>query len=133
LVLRTENRDTEGLGLPLPAGRVAVFEGAGAAQMLVGESDLRDRAVGDEVEFGVGMSSDVRFVIASQLRSRRRAPFTVRVTNARSTPETFELAMPAAIASTSARLVEHKGRRVWRVIVPANGDASLSLVLKTQG
>jgi hypothetical protein len=132
LVLRTENRDTNGLGLPLPAGRVAVFEAAGAAPMLVGESDLKDRAVGDEVEFGVGMSSDVRYVIASQPRSRRRAPFTVRVTNARAMPEAFELTMPAKIASTSAALIERKGRKVWRVIVPANGDASLSLVLKTQ-
>jgi len=132
LVLRTENRDTNGLGLPLPAGRVAVFEAAGAEPMLVGESDLKDRAVGDEVEFGVGMSSDVRYVIAPQPRSRRRMPFTVRVTNARSTPESFELAMPEKIASTSAALIERKGHKVWRVVVPANGDASLSLVLKTR-
>jgi len=131
LVLRTENRDTNGLGLPLPAGRVAVFEARGAAPMLVGESDLKDRAVGDEVEFGVGMSSDVRYVIASQPPSRRRAPVTVQVTNARSTPETFELAMPAKIASASATFIERKGRKVWRVTVPANGDASLTLVLKT--
>jgi hypothetical protein len=132
LMLRTENRDTKGLGLPLPAGRVAIFEGAGETPMLVGESNLRDRAIGDEVEFGAGMSSDVRYATISGPRSRRQAPFTVRVTNARSTPETFELAMPAGIASTSAALIEHKGRKVWRVIVPANGDASLSLVLKTQ-
>jgi hypothetical protein len=133
LVLRTENRDTKGLGLPLPAGRVAIFEASGETPMLVGESDLKDRAIGDEVEFGAGMSSDVRYLTTSGPRSRRRAAFTVQVTNARSTPETFELVMPAGITSTSAALVEHKGRKVWRVIIPANGDASLSLVLKTQG
>jgi hypothetical protein len=132
LILRTENRDAKGLGLPLPAGRVAIFEASGESPMLIGESDLKDRAIGDEVEFGAGMSSDVRYATISQPRSRRRAPFTVQVTNARSTPETFELAMPAGIASTSAALVEHKGRKVWRVIIPANGDASLSLVLKTR-
>ncbi|MEO7692280.1 MAG: hypothetical protein ABIS51_23555 [Sphingomonas sp.] len=134
LVLRTENRDTKGLGLPLPAGRVAIFEAAGETRMLVGESNLKDRAIGDEIEFGAGTSSDVRYAITSQVRIRKRAPFTVRVTNARPTPETFELAMPpTGIASTSTALVEHKGRKVWRVIVPANGDASLSLVLKTRG
>ena len=134
LVLRTENRDTKGLGLPLPAGRVAIFEAAGETRMLVGESNLKDRAIGDEVEFGAGASSDIRYAITSQVRTRKSAPFTVRVTNARPTPETFELARPpTGIASTSSALVEHKGRKVWRVIVPANGDVSLSLVLKTRG
>lgn len=130
LVLRTENRDAQGLGLPLPAGAVAVFETARGASMLVGESNLADRAVGDEVEFGAGTSPDMRFVIIAGPQKSKRAPFTVRVTNARSTPEIFEMAFPFKAESASDKLIDRKGRKVWRVTVPANGEASMTFVLK---
>ncbi|MGY4395702.1 hypothetical protein ACVWZA_000863 [Sphingomonas sp. UYAg733] len=127
LVLRTENLDAKGLGLPLPAGRVAVFESAADASMLVAESSLADRAVGEEVEFGAGASNDIRYVTVALPVTKRRAPFTVRVTNARSTAETFELALPAKVVSASDTLIQRKGRKAWRVVVPANGTASLDL------
>ncbi len=133
LVLRTENRDAQGLGLPLPAGRVAVFESANDASMLVAESSLADRAVGEEVEFGAGASSDIRYVTVARPVTKLRAPFTVRVTNARSTPETFELALPAKVDSASDTLIQRKGRKAWRVIVPANGTASLDLTFDQRG
>jgi hypothetical protein len=128
LVLRTENREARGLGLPLPAGAVAVFEAAGDTPLLVGESNLKDRAIGDEVELGAGLSPDIRYVTVTAPRTRRRAPFAVNVTNARATPETFELALPYKVVSASGALIERKGRKVWRVVVPANGKASLNVV-----
>ncbi|MES2056982.1 MAG: hypothetical protein V4564_13685 [Pseudomonadota bacterium] len=133
LVLRTENRDAKGLGLPLPAGKVAVFESAHDASLLVGESSLADRAIGDEVEFDVGESNDIHYTAMLGPMTKERAPFAVRVTNARSTPETFELALPTRIGSSSGPLVERKGRKVWRVSVPANGTASLDLTFDPRG
>jgi hypothetical protein len=132
LTLRTENSEANGLGLPLPAGGVAVFEQAGGTPLLVGESNLADRAVGEEVEFGAGASPDVRYQIVARPFSERRKPFRVRVTNARATPEQFELAIPYKIASASDKLIDRKGRKVWRVSVPANGEATLDFALKLE-
>jgi hypothetical protein len=132
LILRTENKKANGLGLPLPAGGVAVFEQGPGVSLLVGESSLQDRAIGDEIEFGAGESSDVRYVIAARPPSERRRPYSVRVTNARATPEQFELAIPYKIVSAKGELVDRKGRKVWRVTVPANGEATLEFALELE-
>ncbi|MGH6614017.1 DUF4139 domain-containing protein [Sphingomonas sp.] len=131
-VLRTENLEAKGLGLPLPAGGIATFERVSGESLLLGESNLADRAIGDEVEFGTGESSDVRYKIVARRPSERRKPYKVIVTNARSTPETFELVIPYKLASTSAKMIERKGRKAWRVIVPANGEAKLDFTLKLE-
>lgn len=131
-ILRTDNLKEKGLGLPLPAGGVAVFERAGGESLLVGESDLADRAIGEEVEFGTGDSSDLRYTVTARPPLRRRQPFTVEVTNARATPETFEMAFPYKLASSSDPLIERKGVETWRVTVPANGSARLNVALKLE-
>jgi hypothetical protein len=132
VVLRTENRDANGLGLPLPAGGVALFEPVDGAPMLVAESRLADRAIGDEVEIGAGESPDLRYIIAARPASERRKPYSVRVTNARATPELFELEIPYKINSASEKLIERKGVKTWRVTVPANGAAKLDFALKLE-
>lgn len=131
-VLRTENLKARGLGLPLPAGAVVVFEEARGESLLVGESTLSDRAVGEEVELTTGTSSDVRYEVTALPPSKRLQPYSVEVTNARSTPETFEFVIPFEIASSSVKLVERKGRKAWRVTVPANGSAKLGFGLKLE-
>ncbi|WP_233503678.1 DUF4139 domain-containing protein [Sphingomonas psychrotolerans] len=131
-ILRTRNVDERGLGLPLPAGKVAVFEQARSESLLVGESDLADRAIGEEVEFTTGQSNDVRYKIVPRPPSSKRQPFTIEVTNARSTPETFEMAIPGTLASVDAELVEHKGVKTWRVTVPGNGSAKLEFAFKLE-
>lgn len=132
LVLRTENKEAKGLGLPLPAGGVAVFETAGGASMLVGESGLKDLAIGDEVELRAGASPDLRYVTTALPRVAGKAPFTIRVTNARATPETFELPLTLKIGTSSAPLIERKGGKVWRTTVPANGSAVLDVTFDTR-
>ena len=131
-ILRTRNVDGQGLGLPLPAGRVAVFEHAREQSLLVGESDLADRAIGEDVEFATGTSSDLRYTVVARPFSKKRQPFAVEVTNARATPETFELPIPFPLAAADAKLIEHKGVRTWRVTVPANGVARLEFALKRE-
>lgn len=129
VVLRTENREAKGLGLPLPAGGVALFEPVDGAPLLVAESTLKDRAIGDEVEIGAGESRDVRYTIVARPWSGRRKPYSVSVSNARATPEIFELPIPYKIASASETLIERKGVKTWRVTVPPNGAATLRLAL----
>lgn len=131
-ILRTENIRGKGLGLPLPAGRVAVFERARKEALLVGEGALSDRAIGEEVEFATGESSDLRYKIVARPPSRSRQPYVVEVTNARSTPEAFEMAIPYKLASSSAKLIERKGLKTWQATVPANGTARLEFALKLE-
>lgn len=130
IVLRTENRTSEGLGLPLPAGRLALFADRAGAPVLLGESDLADRAVGDEVELLPGTSSDVRYTVIGLPGSKRREAFEVEVRNAHDAPVTFELPIPYPLADADAPLIERKGVKTWRVTVPANGAATMHFARK---
>jgi len=130
ILLRAENRTSAGLGLPLPAGSVALFAARGDQPVLLGESALQDRAIGDEIELKPGDSSEVRYTIVGAPGSKRRANYRVEVTNALATAVTFELPIPYRDAKAGAPLVSHKGVPTWRVTVPANGSASLDLTLK---
>ncbi|MCW3837354.1 DUF4139 domain-containing protein [Sphingomonas canadensis] len=129
-MLRTENREAKGLGVPLPAGQVAVFERtASHGSLLLAEADLRDLAIGEEVELDTGESPEVRYELIARPPGKRRAPYRVRVTNARGTPETFEFAIPYRLAGKPAGIVERKGVKTWRVTVPANGEAVLDFAI----
>lgn len=131
ILLRAENRTSAGLGLPLPAGSVALFAARGDQPVLLGESALKDRAIGDEIELRPGDSSEVRYTVVGKPGSKRRANYRVEVTNALATPVTFELPIPYRDAKAGAPLVSHKGVPTWRVTVPANGTASLDITLKS--
>jgi hypothetical protein len=133
LTLRLRNKKEDGLGLPLPAGGVAVFERARDADLLVGESRLADRAVDEEVELGAGQSTELRYLVTALPLSGRKRPYRVRVTNARDTAATFEIGIPYKPARTSTPLIERKGVPTWRTIVPANGAAELEFTLEAAG
>jgi len=132
IVLRTENRTSEGLGLPLPAGKLALFADRGGAPVLIGESDLADRAIGEEVELLPGTSTDVRYTVTARAGGKRRQAFRVEVSNAHDLPVTFELPIPYPVADASGALVERKGVKTWRVTVPANGEAALDFARKLE-
>src|SRR4029077_9274784 len=48
------------LGLPLPSGRVDTFAARGEETLLLSESAMRDTAVDEDVEIGLGDSPDVQ-------------------------------------------------------------------------
>lgn len=132
LVLRTENKAGQGLGLPLPAGAVSIFEDDGTQSLLVGEDRLDDRAIGDEVELAIGRSPEVQYRLIAQPRRGKRQSYEARVTNAKAVPVTFELAIPYQLASASETLGRRKGQASWRATVPANGEAKLRFTLKLE-
>lgn len=132
LVLRTENKTGQGLGLPLPAGAVSIFEDDGTQSLLVGEARLDDRAIGDEVELAIGDSPEVQYRITAHPRRGKRQNYEARVTNAKPVPVTFELAIPYRLASASETLGQRKGQPLWRTTVPANGAATLRFTLKLE-
>lgn len=61
ILLRTRNDDAHGLGIPLPSGKVAVFEPSSAGDLLLGEEPVRDYAKGQDVEIPLSTSNTVRY------------------------------------------------------------------------
>ncbi|NVD28615.1 hypothetical protein HUO14_11945 [Parasphingorhabdus flavimaris] len=129
-VLRSKNDAENGLGVPLPAGRVAVFENSFAGPLLAGEGALPDRALNNEIEVEVGRSSDVRLSVVSTRQSRRKQSWRAVVTNARDHPVTFEMEIPHIISGLVRGVEVIDGVPTWRVTVPANDEAKLSYAIK---
>lgn len=130
-VLRARNRAADGLGLPLPAGQVAVFQDGGDRPVLVGMASTDDKAVGEEVEFTLqptpGVSVDVQAVAAT--KDMRRVALTV--TNANPWPVRYEAAIDPGGARLEARGLGRKdGKPLWATTVPANGTATLRYELR---
>lgn len=133
LVLRARNLARQGLGVPLPAGGVALFEPVGGHSLLAGETRLDDKAVGDEVELRVGASSAVRWTATRWRDSRTRQDWRLTVTNARAHPVAVEIALPQALARLPAGVRRRHGVPRWAVIVPAGGTARLDYSMPPRG
>jgi len=124
-VLVTRNRTAEGLGLPLPAGKLALFGQRGGRRILLGEGRLDDHTIGEKVEIPVATATGVR---ATQVveRSEGRGPFHLTLTNDHDSPQVAEIELPLGARPVGAgRLVKRDGWMLWRVTVPANGTAEL--------
>lgn len=134
--LRTQNRLDKQLGVPLPAGKVAVFEPRGDTRMLIGEGAIGDKAVGEEVEVEVARAEQVTLNVTTTAKGKDWTEQTATVTNANPFPVRFEAPVHPSTANyrnsdgtrivrSSARLVRKNGGDYWVVQVPANGTATL--------
>jgi hypothetical protein len=122
-LLATRNRDAEGLGLPLPAGGIVIFGARGDRPILLGESSIEDKAVGEEVEIKVGEASGVNAI--GTVHPNGEAELVV--TNDQSRPIRFEAQIDENGGKVTARdrLTRKEGDLLWTVTVPANGRAVL--------
>lgn len=113
--LRTRNDRAHGLALPLPSGQVESFVTRGATRLLVSETPLRDTAVDEELEIGMGESADVQVQAVRERRTVGKGSAAgelpsvpgithyesakiddikrVRISNARAHPIRFELSL----------------------------------------
>ncbi|MBA3511965.1 MAG: hypothetical protein H0T81_08700 [Sphingomonas sp.] len=123
-VLVTRNRPAEGLGLPLPAGKLALFGTRQGRRVLLGEGRIDDHTIGEKVEIRVATATGVR---ASQVHEReRRAEYRLTLTNDSTQPQMVEIELPLeARAIDGGRLEKRDGWMLWRMRVPANGTAQL--------
>jgi hypothetical protein len=130
LVLRGKNTAENGLGVALPSGKAAVFSQAGDESLLVGESAIADKTVGEEIEFELGESDSVHTDVDVVREKGRFTSFKVIVTNSNPWPIDYEagirIADGAALRSPSGRLGKKDGYPLWSVTVPPNGTATLS-------
>ncbi len=125
-ILTARNTRADGLGLPLPAGRVVLFGTGRARPILLGRGFVDDRAVGEDVEIVMGAATS----IAAQAvkLSVDGTEWELSVSNALPAPVRFEAHLNEGdfkLVSETA-LARRDGRPLWSVTVPANGRASLT-------
>ncbi|HYI65007.1 MAG TPA: hypothetical protein VEW71_08995 [Allosphingosinicella sp.] len=127
-LLVTRNREAEGLGMPLPAGAIQLFDSVGGRPILVGESVIPDRAVGEDVEIAFGEASGVTVEVQETYSGRRREDFLLTVTNDQAVPVRYEAEFEVEEDERlrpREPLPSRHGRPLWAVTVPANGSATL--------
>jgi hypothetical protein len=124
-LLRFHNRTKDGLGLPLPAGRLVLFGAGRERPMLLGEGHVADKAVGEEVEIEVGTATGLGVRLVKRPAGERGDPFELTVSNDHHRPVAYEMQFDRAVASGDRRLLTKDERSTWRVEVPANGRLTL--------
>nr|WP_294170943.1 hypothetical protein [uncultured Sphingomonas sp.] len=122
-VLLTRNRTAEGLGVPLPAGRVALFGTREGRPTLLGEGSLDDLAVGEDVEIAFDQSPGVRTRLTRV--SDDRYELTVFNDSPVAVRHEAELFTGDDRVDTDARLERRNGRPLWAATIPANGSRTL--------
>lgn len=149
VLLRSRNDAAHHLGLPLPSGRVSVFQPEGRRKILVGEAGLRDTAIDEEVEIKLGDSPDVQVRQIEEEREQngeyRFIPLApgitlikpddlddasrVEISNAGNRPIRFELRLQMddgrSIVRADRPFGMKNGRPIFRLVVPANGSVTV--------
>ena len=127
--LVTKNDKEHGLGVALPMGGITIFEPSSAGDLLIGEENLRDYAVGQDVEIYLGESTQTYFACKRLTNSqpnetpRKWAKMQSTVTNANSAPIKIRLDLGGAgdweVRRTRGLKIKD-GQHVLEATVPAN-------------
>lgn len=129
-LLRLKNVKDRGLGLPMPAGGIVLFERVDGKRLLAGETSISDKAIGDDVELSAGESPDVRLSVKQIGDRKKRQSFRVSLSNARSAPVVAEILLPDELADKPRGLTRKNGRWMWRTTVAANSEGRLDYQLE---
>lgn len=124
LLFRFRNTRAAGLGDPLPAGKVVLYQDGARGRQLVGESDLADKTTDEEVELVFGEAPSVR-VETDEEEVKGGARYAVTVRNANPFAIRFEFEFTGldrrTVEGASGKLTAKPGKRVLAVRLPANG------------
>jgi hypothetical protein len=129
--LRTQNTAANNLGVPLPSGSVAVYRGHGSDRQLQSESTLRDLAVGQELEIGLGQSVDVQIsevIETARVDSAHTSTIErVQISNARSSAVRFELRLPREerLVRADHPAASKDGRPIFFLTIPPQGRVTV--------
>ena len=130
-VLLTRNVAGQGLGLPLPAGKVELFATRGGRRILVGEGRIDDHTIGEKVEIPVATATGV-WAHQEMFVSEEGGGYQLTLSNDLSSAQTVEIELPLEAKALGASLVKRDGWMVWQVRVPANGRSVLRYRLGDQ-
>lgn len=130
LTLRIENKERVGLGVALPAGRIAIFDGPA----LVARSQLADTAVGETLELQAGAGPDVQLRHVAEQSKRESRRIRLELSNARPEPVEAEITLPPGPGNKLTRVGEEltwrNGQPVWAVSVPAGKVRTLRYTIE---
>ncbi len=128
--LRSRNIKDRGLGLPLPAGMLALFEAVAENSLLAGELVFADKAVGEEVDLLIGTSPDVQWTLTQGFHNGERQVWRADVSNARPVPVRVEIIVPGDLVNRAPDI--ERGPGGWRLplTVPAQDRTSLEFTVK---
>ncbi len=141
VMFRTENRERNNLGLPLPGGDISIMEpNARGGRLLVGEGRFRNTGVGAPLEIDTAESVEVQVtprVIREQEVGRNRVRHTVEVEahNNKAVPAMFELRMPSyeglrVIRSAPRHQMKPSGA-VWAMTLKPGERRIVTLTVET--
>jgi len=102
-LLRLQNKESEGLGKPLPRGVISVMESGTAGAALAGQDRLDDTPVGLPIELTLGKAMDVwveprvtaEETIEGEDHDEQRVSVEVRLANDKPVPITLEYRQPS--------------------------------------
>jgi hypothetical protein len=129
MLFRFKNEKASGVGEPLPTGKVAIFQQGSARRMLVGETQIADKTINEEVDLVFGEGSNVTIESDyAETSGKKREDRALTVRNANPVSVNVEVEFPNdqrdhRISRVSQRLVARPGKQVWVVTVPANGTS----------
>jgi hypothetical protein len=143
-VLQFSSSRDQGLGDALPAGTVRVYmkDQRGNAQF-IGENQIGHTPMGSDVAITTGQAFDVKVrpVVEKRERvssERWRTTMRYSLSNARPQPVTVDLIQSGLwgdvrIAQESQKSVRRSAdETMWRVTVPANGEATVTATFETR-
>jgi hypothetical protein len=129
LVFRFRNLRKDGLGQSLPTGQVTLFQKVGGRRLLLGETTIPDKAVGEDVELRLPESETVEAEVEEIRDGEDWTLQRLEVSNANPFPIRFEAEFrddeETRYERFGARMREKDGKKIWAVTVPANGKARL--------
>jgi len=136
VALEMENKADSGLGNPLPAGTVRVYEAAPGGNIFAGEDTIRHTAEGERIELALGTAFDVtgeaKRTVVERLSNRAyETGQKITLRNAKDDPVDVQVVghMPRGwrmLQESAAHTAETASKIVWTVRVPGKGEASLS-------
>lgn len=129
MTLRARNRENAGLGLALPGGPVALFQKARGTALLIGESALGDKAVGEDVEIDGAVATQITVEAETVESTARQDKRRVTISNAGPDPQAFEARIKISdeekLKGFSHKVGRKDGDWLWAVTLPANGTVTL--------
>lgn len=128
MLFRFRNRAADGLGDPLPAGKVSIYQDGSYGRQLIGQAAIADKATDEEVELVIGEAQNVTIESReSDTKHGERYDLTVR--NANPFAVTFELEFlnqeDRRFSRLPGRMIAKPGKRVWRAMLPPGGEQTL--------
>ncbi len=135
LVFRFRNRKRDGLGEPLPQGQVTLFQHTAAGRHLVGETFIKDKAVDEDVLITIP-DNDIDVDLDIDTTDRAGDDWEEKeltVENYYEWPVTVEVELSDELdydteyrlSRFSGKVTRKDGNYLWRVIVPAEGEAKI--------